>query len=163
MSAPVEVPQQILEDVVQHVVARVKLPPGIETDDARQDARAIVVRRYTEGYRSDRLYMRVWGDLKDKYGTAWARFYRNNEPLTGSPVLTESHVPDPAPGLDLKMDIQDALQSLTETQRYVILGVLAGKTQETIANEKGVTATAVNKVYTRARAILAEKLKAYGE
>lgn len=121
------------------------------------------MRRYAEGYRAERLYMRVWGDLKDKYGTAWARFYRNNEPLTGSPVLTQDHVPDHAPAIDLKIDIENALKALTETQRYVILGVLAGKTQETIASEKGVTATAVNKVYTRARAILAEKLKAYDE
>lgn len=57
-----------------------RLPPDISREDAEQDAAEIALRRSAEGYEGSHLSMRVWGDLKDKYGKLWREVYALTKP-----------------------------------------------------------------------------------
>ncbi len=155
------IPPDVLSGVISYVTARVRAPIGTDRDDVLQDARLIACRRWAEGYRSSRLYKRTWGDLKDRYGTAWSRHYRG-KPGPSVPLFPAAAVvPDHAESIDLAVDVRDALAKLTAPQRDVVEGFLSGLSQEDIARKRGTTVTAVKKMFRRARETLKVLLGEY--
>ena len=159
MTAPI--PEDVLAAVVTYVSSHVRAPIGVEQEDLLQDARAIAVRRWNDGFREGRLFKRVWGDLKDQYGTAWVRHYSKAKANAQDAPGRAIYHPDDSEATSVRLDVAAAILKLTPAQQFVVRGIMAGQSQEEIAQERGCTAHAIKKVYKRARECLAELLKEY--
>lgn len=144
-------------------MARLRLPPGVTRDDALQEASALEARWYAEGRRESHLFVRVWGDLKDKYGFEWKKHFVGGavERLPeGFDTTDKRYAVDPA----VTMDVRAAVAKLSPAQRHVVEEcALKGRAQADVAAERGVSVQNIKLLYMRARRKLTQLLAGYAE
>lgn len=151
------------------IVRKLRLPPGITPADATQEAILRLTHRsadprYAEG---NRLHRRVWGDMLDLYGRDWRKHYDQECRPHPCPQKLRDSLPSPLrmtgePEPGLRLDVREAVASLTPDQRAVVtLVALEGKSHAQAARVLGINAHAVTMRYARAREALALLLRAY--
>lgn len=153
------------ERMARQIVRRLSLPLGTTKRDAIQEAMTRITERSDAGYSGRFLFVRVWGDMKDLYGRAWRRFYQAGEQSYSDSI--EDGLPSPGRvthdvEAGLQNDVREAVQKLKPSQRAVVEQIIfRNLTHKEAAKELGLSKQAVTMRYARARARLADLLRAY--
>ena len=145
------------------MLRKLRVPPDTTAADVRQEIAAAWVRRSAAGYHGARLFVRVWGDVKDVLGRSWRQWYSSRPVTPDTPeVATASPVAPAGPDLGAVLDVRDAVAKLTEKQQYVVRRMaFEGAHRDEVAAETGISPHGVTVLYCRAKAKLKELLEDY--
>lgn len=150
---------------VNQVMRKLRVPPGMDPADVRQEIMAAWSKRTSSGDFADpaRLFMRVWGDVKDVLGKPWRQYYAGRaehpQDLTG---LIETHTAPSGPDQGAVMDVREAVTKLTPKQRLVVERMaFQGAHRDDVAREMGISPHGVTVLMCRAKDKLRELLVDY--
>lgn len=176
--------------LVGRVIKRLqgKKPPDQSKEDMKQSASLYILEKWATGERRESwLVMYSWGKLTDASALGFAHASRTREEsvylanvragrrsdepettLRGSYGRTALFAPNPlermAPSeqADARIDIENALTQLTPTQRAMFTEcVINGRTQASVAAERGVSPDSIYRVLVRAKTRLRALLGDY--